>query len=87
MKKDLPKAFTLIKDAEFFGRIIKKGTVYLQCEKDKDFYTCITPDASIVPFLNLSFMVVKWNPEYFVELSLNSINICVDIVKKRINKK
>jgi hypothetical protein len=62
------RAFILLKDFNFFGKIIPKGTVYTMFPYDHDVYICNTPNGDICPHWNLTFMTVINNDEYFLEI-------------------
>lgn len=54
--------YILQKDTDFFGRLIKAGTKYVQ--HGQDYYWPIINGAH-VPSCQLDFYTVKNNPEYF----------------------
>lgn len=66
--------YILQQDINFFGRIIKAGTVYVQ--KGADYYWPIINDAH-VPTGQLDFYTVKNNPEWFKEVPavVSSFNV------------
>ena len=60
--------YVLLKDANWFGKIIKKGAIYKQYSNTKDKFRCFTIDGNECPHLDLTFMTVRNNSEYFMEL-------------------
>ncbi len=62
----MKKQFELQKDVNFFGRMIPKGTIYTELG-NRDLYQPQF-NGSKHPNLELSFMVVLANEEYFKQI-------------------
>ena len=68
------KAYVLIKDFNWFGKTIQSGTIYRQHNSTKDKFRCFMPNGNECPHWDLTFMTVKNNSEYFIELTEKSIS-------------
>jgi hypothetical protein len=64
------KSYVLIKDFDWFGKVIPKGTIYIQKEHDIDSYRCIS-EGNHIPWMDLTFHTLRasWSKEYFVEIN------------------
>ncbi|MGD1894004.1 MAG: hypothetical protein ACFB15_25835 [Cyclobacteriaceae bacterium] len=63
-----PEVYVLLHPFNWFGRTIPKGTLYVEIENDRDRYSCYCPDGTHCPHWNLTFMTVRGNPAYFMQL-------------------
>ena len=63
--------YELKKDFNWFGKIIPKGTLYIQMESDPDRYECRS-EGNIKPAYNLTFHTVKNNEEYFKKVTIDN---------------
>jgi len=63
-------AYILIKDFDWFGRIIPKGTMYIQSKYDCDRYRCMS-DGNWIPWMDLTFHTLRSerSEEYFVKIN------------------
>lgn len=63
----LPKKidYVLLSDVDFFGRRIQAGTIFKQINGD---YWQPTIKSARCPSLQIDFMIVRNNPQYFLEI-------------------
>jgi len=67
------EVYVLLKDFDWFGKTIPKGSIYRQYLNTTDNYGCHTTKGLKCPHWDLTFMTVRNNPEWFFEL--NSVAI------------
>ncbi len=63
------EAHLLLKDFNWFGKIIPEGTIYRQYPNTKDNFRCFTANGDECPHWDLTFMTVRNNPEWFLQLN------------------
>ncbi len=65
----ITKDYVLVKDVNYFGRVIKRGSTFKQYEGDKDWFRLFEIDNGILmecPGIKLHF--TSFNNDYFVRL-------------------
>lgn len=65
------RVFLLVKDFDWFGKTIPKGTKYIQ--NDNDHYNCYS-EGNWIPWLDLTFHTLhsSWSKDYFTEIEPTS---------------
>lgn len=74
--------YLLLQDVNYFGKTIKKGTIYRKYSSTRDEFRCFTTDGLECPHFDITFMIVRNNTEYFVKLNDNALSAAFDIVFK-----
>lgn len=59
------KSFVLLKDIDWFGKLIPSGTIYKQVNADY-FHPMI--NSARCPSMQINFYTVLNNPQYFLEI-------------------
>ncbi len=63
------EAYVLLKDFNWFGKTIPAGSIYRQYTNDKDGFRCFSANGNECPHWDLTFMTVRNNPEWFMQLN------------------
>jgi hypothetical protein len=67
------ETYVLLKDFDWFGKKIAKGAIYRQYISNADMYACYTTEGMKCPHNDLTFMTVRANKDWFLELNQTAI--------------
>jgi hypothetical protein len=68
------ESYVLLKDFNWFGKTIPSGTIYKQYKSTKDKFRCFDANGNECPHWDLTFMTVRANPEWFMQLNERAVS-------------
>ncbi len=68
------ETYVLLKDFDWFGTAILRGTIYKQYKSNKDKFRCFDTSGNECPHLDLTFMTIRANPSWFMQLNERAVS-------------